>query len=28
AGYADMAAPVNSYRTERSPVDEIAAFAE
>lgn len=27
-GYADMAAPVNSYRTERSPVDEIATFAE
>ena len=28
AGYPDMAAPVNSYRTERSPVDEIATFAE
>ncbi|RWX46893.1 Nitroreductase [Candidatus Electrothrix marina] len=27
-GYADMAAPVNSYRTERSPVEEIATFAE
>lgn len=27
-GYPDMAAPANSYRTERSPVEEIATFAE
>ncbi|WLE96169.1 MAG: nitroreductase [Candidatus Electrothrix communis] len=27
-GYADMAAPVNGYRTERSPVEEIATFVE
>jgi nitroreductase len=27
-GYPDMAAPVNGYRTERSPVEEIATFVE
>ncbi|WP_446010981.1 nitroreductase [Candidatus Electrothrix sp.] len=27
-GYPDMTAPANSYRTERSPVDEIASFVE
>jgi nitroreductase len=27
-GYPDMAAPANSFRTERSPVEEIATFAE
>ena len=28
AGYPDMDAPANSYRTERSPAEEIATFAE
>lgn len=28
AGYPDMTAPVNDYRTERSPVEEIATFTE
>ncbi|CAK8724037.1 Nitroreductase domain-containing protein [Candidatus Electrothrix laxa] len=27
-GYADMAAPVNGFRTERSPVEEIATFVD
>jgi nitroreductase len=27
-GYPDMTAPVNSYRTERSPVEEVASFVE
>ena len=27
-GYPDLAAPVNGYRTERSPVEEIATFVE
>ena len=27
-GYPDLAAPVNGYRTERSPVEEIATFME
>lgn len=27
-GYPDMAVPVNGYRTERSPVEEIATFVE
>lgn len=27
-GYADMAAPVNGFRTERSPLEEIATFVE
>jgi nitroreductase len=27
-GYPDMAAPANIYRTERSPVEEIAEFVE
>jgi nitroreductase len=26
-GYADAAAPINSWRTERAPVDEFATFA-
>jgi hypothetical protein len=26
-GYADTAAPVNSWRTERAAVDEFATFA-
>ncbi len=28
AGYPDMDSPVNSYRTERSPVDEILTWVE
>ncbi|MCI5210432.1 MAG: hypothetical protein D3910_16955 [Candidatus Electrothrix sp. ATG2] len=28
AGYPDMEAPANAYRTERSPVEEIASFVE
>ncbi|MCI5143296.1 MAG: nitroreductase, partial [Candidatus Electrothrix sp. ATG1] len=27
-GYPDMEAPANAYRTERSPVEEIASFVE
>jgi nitroreductase len=27
-GYPDMAAPVNSFRTERTPLEEIATFVE
>jgi nitroreductase len=27
-GYPDMTAPVNDYRTERSPAEEIATFTE
>lgn len=27
-GYPDMTAPANGYRTERSPMDEIASFVE